>query len=295
MIKSRQLSCFLATCAVAVAGAVAVPVYASDVAPSPTDLQDFQPTPFIDEDLDHFEPTPTPNIASESESVGEFGTDDTFVDDILGDLIDDVSGSGFDFVSPSPTPSTAISPVESPTPGDFLSPGESPAPLVPDLDPYAPPDPPPLDPVPGDDDASFYASYDTYYGSISSTYLEFMRGFLPKLGFREHYVASRTSQYDYIFAFGDDLSFDGGRFVGNGITVVTWNTYHDGSYSVGYESSFSLDPGPFLVYSDLSDRYPSLADTAGFTLRQILILLTTFILGVVIDHMYQVRKVRRIK
>ena len=117
---------------------------------------------------------------------------------------------------------------------------------------------------------------------------------MPKLGFREHYVASRTSQYDYIFAYGEKLTYSGGRFTGTGITVITWNTYNYGTYSFGYQSTFSLNPGSYLVYSDLSDVYPSLADSAGFTLRQILILLTAFILGIVIDHMYQVRKIRRI-
>lgn len=283
---TARLARALATCAVAAAGAVAAPVFAADLdAP----VQDMQPTPITAGDnIDNpvLSPTPIPNIGSESESVGEFGTDDTFVDDILGGLMDDVSGSGFDFVSPSPSPSPA---------GDvFFAPSPTPLPT---------PDVPILsDPPSGGgedfvdtDDVSGYANYNTYYGSIGSTYLEYMRGFLPKLRFRQHYVASRTSQYNYIFAFGEDLAFTGSYFTGNGVTVITWSTYQDGSYSVGFEPTFNLNPGSFLVYSDLSDIYPSLADTAGFTLRQILILLTTFILGAVIDHMYQVRKVRRVK
>lgn len=276
---TARLARALATCAVAAAGAVAAPVFAADLdAP----VQDMQPTPITAGDnIDNPVLSPTPNIGSESESVGEFGTDDTFVDDILGGLMDDVSGSGFDFVSPSPSAGFDPSPTPLPTPD---------VPILSD-----PPSDGGEDFVDTYDDVSGYANYNTYYGSIGSTYLEYMRGFLPKLRFRQHYVASRTSQYNYIFAFGEDLAFTGSYFTGSDITVITWSTYQDGSYSVGYEPSFSLNPGSFLVYSDLSDIYPSLADTAGFTLRQILILLTTFILGVVIDHMYQVRKVRRIK
>ena len=197
-----------------------------------------------------------PDISSESESLGEFGNDDTTVNDAFQDFIDNVGDSGFDFITASPDPE--ISPSFSPFPTPTIS------------------------PLSEDDDTDIYpyANYNTYYGSISSTYLEFMRGFLPKLGFREHYVASRTSQYDYIFAYGEKLTYSGGRFTGTGITVITWNTYNYGTYSFGYQSTFSLNPGSYLVYSDLSDVYPSLADSAGFTLRQILILLTAFILGI---------------
>lgn len=239
----------------------------SDVAPTPDQLPEGE-NPV--QDLQ----SPTPDIASESESIGEFGSDDTSVDDAYHDFIDSVDGSGFDFYTPSPDPE--------------LDPE-----LIPDVSPSSSPT---YFPISDDDEGiDLYASYNTYYGSISSTYLEFMRGFLPKLGFKEHYVASRTSQYDYIFAYGEDLSYNGSRFIGSNVIVITWNTYNNGSYSSGVQSSFSLNPGSYLVYSDLSDFYPSLADSAGFTLRQILILLTMFFLGIIVDHMYQVRKIRRIK
>lgn len=239
----------------------------SDVAPTPDQLPEGENSV---QDLQ----SPTPDIASESESIGEFGSDDSSVDDAYQDFIDSVDGSGFDFYTPSPDP------------------GFDPE-LIPDVSPSSSPTYFPI----SDDDGGIdlYASYNTYYGSISSTYLEFMRGFLPKLGFKEHYVASRTSQYDYIFAYGEDLSYNGSRFIGSNVIVITWNTYNNGSYSSGVQSTFSLNPGSYLVYSDLSDFYPSLADSAGFTLRQILILLTMFFLGIIVDHMYQVRKIRRIK
>lgn len=221
------------------------------------------------------------NISSESESLGTFGTEDTSVNESLDDLIEDVGAAGFDFFSPSPVP-------------DSVSVNSA----VPSAAPFAEPSATPFVSDPDDSDDDFIeplANYNTYYGSISTTHLEFMRGFLPKLGFKEHYVASRVSQYDYIFAYGEDLTYNGSSFIGSGVTVITWNTYNNGSYTSGVQSSFSLHPGSFMVYSDLSRFYPGLADTAGFSLRQILILLTTFILGVVIDHMYQVRKIRRVK
>ena len=119
-------------------------------------------------------------------------------------------------------------------------------------------------------------TYNTYYGSIGSTYLEYMRGFLSKLGFKDHYVAARVSQYDYIFAYGSNLVYNG-SFSGSDITVITFNTYNNGSYSSSVQSSFSLSPGSYMVYSDLSGIYPSLATSSDFSLRQIV-----FVLGIAI-------------
>lgn len=137
-----------------------------------------------------------------------------------------------------------------------------------------------------------YAAYDAYYGSISNTYLEYMRGYLSKLPPDAHYVGARTGQYDYVFAYGADLTYNGSSFSG-AATVVRWNTYNNGSMYQTYDSAFYLNPGSYLVYSNLSDKYPSLATSSDMTLRQILILLTIACLCLTIDHMYQVRKVRR--
>lgn len=207
-----------------------------------------------------------PNIASESELLGTFGTDDTSVFDNFDGFLDDVSGTGMDFIGDDfPDASLDEEGVD-----EYTVSGNIPF------------------------DIDFFSSYDTYYGSIGSTYLEYMRGFLPKLRFDQHYVASRVSQYDYIFAYGRGLDFDGSVFTGTNITVVTWNTRNSGSYMVSVEDTFTLNPRSFLVYSDLSVIYPTLADLSGFTLRQVLILLSIFCLAITIDHMYQVRKIRRI-
>lgn len=138
-----------------------------------------------------------------------------------------------------------------------------------------------------------YASYDSYYGSISSTYLEYMRGYLSKLPPDAHYVGARVGQYDYVFAYGADLVYNGSSFSG-AVTVIRWNTYNNGTMYETYDPSFHLDPGSYLVYSDLSSKYPSLASSADVTLRQILILLTIYCLCLTVDHMYQVRKIRRL-
>nr|CDL65982.1 unnamed protein product [uncultured bacterium] len=118
-----------------------------------------------------------------------------------------------------------------------------------------------------------YNAYDAYDGSISSTYLEYMRGFLSKLDWDEHYVAARVSRYDYIFAFSADLAYNG-VFTGSDVVVVKWSTATDNpSYTVTVESTFSLDAGSILVYTDLSHQYPSLASSSDISLRQIVIFL----------------------
>lgn len=137
-----------------------------------------------------------------------------------------------------------------------------------------------------------YSYYDAYYGSISSTYLEYMRGYLSKLPPDAHYVGARTGQYDYVFAYGAGLAYNGSSFSG-AATVVRWNTYNNGAMYESYDPSFYLNPGSYLVYSDLSGKYPSLATSSDMTLRQVLILLIIACLCLTVDHMYQVRKVRR--
>ncbi len=118
-----------------------------------------------------------------------------------------------------------------------------------------------------------YNNYDVYDGSISSTYLEFMRGFLPKLDWDEHYVAARVSRYDYIFAYSASLSYNG-VFSGTDVVVVKWNTSQDyAAYTVTVEPNFSLAVNSNLVYSDLSHQFPSLADSSAVSLRQIVVFL----------------------
>lgn len=113
------------------------------------------------------------------------------------------------------------------------------------------------------------ADYDTYYGSISTTYVEYMRGYLSKLDPDMHYVGARTGQYEYIFAFSDTLTYSNGLFSGSDVNVVTWNTQNYGYFNSTIQSSFSLDVGSYLVYTDLGFDYPSLATSSDVSLRQI--------------------------
>lgn len=130
------------------------------------------------------------------------------------------------------------------------------------------------------------ADYETYYGSISTTYVEYFRGYLAKLQPSEHYVAARTGQYQYIFAYGSELQYDG-TFSGQDIYVVRINTQNNGTFSGGIETTFSLDPGSYLVYTDLSPVYPSLATSADLSLQQIVFVLAIVIVFYTLTKMMQ--------
>lgn len=227
-------------------------------------------------------------IGSESESIGTFNNDDNFSNDLLNDLFESLD-EVIDFENTNENSEEDNSDDLNRNSEDFDQ----------DSLDYDNEEIQDYQIIGSDSDHNIdyiepLSDYSTYYGAIGSTYLEYMRGFLPKLGFKDHYVAARTSNYDYVFAYGD-LEYTGTLFRGSNITVIRWNTYNTGTYYHGMESSFNLSPGGYMVYSDLSDFYPSLADTAGFSSRQIFILLVIMGLVWTIDHMYQVRKIRRLK
>lgn len=111
-------------------------------------------------------------------------------------------------------------------------------------------------------------NYDVYYGAIGTQYLEFFRGYLPRLGSNDDYVCARVDQYNYIMAYGN-IDYAENLFTGTDVTVVTFNTYQNGSFSLSVQSSFSLRPNGQLVYTSLSSPYPSLASSSDFSLRQL--------------------------
>lgn len=126
-------------------------------------------------------------------------------------------------------------------------------------------------PIISSNDIMPYADYTGTQYTISTDLLNYFRGLVAKLPFGYHYVLFRSSQYNYVFAFGDDLTFNGSRFVGSNVTVITYvaqtNAY---SYSRQVQSSFSFNPSSYLCYSDLSDMYPALSDVGDMSSRQIL-------------------------
>lgn len=102
----------------------------------------------------------------------------------------------------------------------------------------------------------------SYPGTISDTYLNYFRGIVQKLDWKEHYVVYRSGQYSYTMVYGEEVALSGTRFTGSGNVV---NLYRNTSSSnsdwyVGYSTdTISLSAGSLYVYSDLG-MYPTLKE-----------------------------------
>lgn len=112
---------------------------------------------------------------------------------------------------------------------------------------------------------SLYSSHSitTNYG-VGTSNINIFGPVAQKLPIGYHYVYWREGQYVYKMAYGKGLSFDGSRFVGDGLEVVTYQTYSgsgsgQASFLVSGEDSFSLSPGNYLVWSDLG-HYPDFSE-----------------------------------
>lgn len=101
------------------------------------------------------------------------------------------------------------------------------------------------------------SNYPTYEdGMISSTYMDWAKGYLSIVGPTDNYVFARTGQYQYIMAVGD---FDGSFSGVADVYILNLARYgYDYSYTVMREEPFSLSVGSSLVYSSVSG-YPNLS------------------------------------
>ena len=129
------------------------------------------------------------------------------------------------------------------------------------------------------------SSYQTYYGLISSQYIDMFRGLASKLRINEHYVCARVSQYSYIFAHGD-LRLSGKQFSGNNITVVTYHTDNNGYFSSAVDSTFTLNAQNYIVYSDLGKDFPSLLQNHDIYSRALFFLSGIVVIGYFINSFF---------
>ena len=108
-----------------------------------------------------------------------------------------------------------------------------------------------------DIDVVTYSVGSTYPGTFSSTYLDYFSGIAEKLSPSVHYVAYRSGQYEYVMAWGNELSYDGSRFRGDALNIC--RIYREnGNYNYDYLVEWFIDsvnmtPGGNFVYSDLGN------------------------------------------
>lgn len=96
------------------------------------------------------------------------------------------------------------------------------------------------------------SSYTGYEGSISSTYSEYFKGVLYKEN-PKHYVICRTGQYQYLMAYGDNLSYSNGTFSGSVKTIIINTNTYNANFTITYgtDSNFIFSVNNNMIYSDL--------------------------------------------
>lgn len=91
-----------------------------------------------------------------------------------------------------------------------------------------------------------------YQGSFNSTALNYFTGvMLNNIG--KDYVAFRGSQYIYYLFFGDNITYNGSRFISDSASYVSYNSY-DGTFERGTDS-LSINPNATVVYSNVDDTF----------------------------------------
>lgn len=119
-----------------------------------------------------------------------------------------------------------------------------------------------VEPVEEEYQLEVYSLSGSYPGSISDTYLNYFRGIVQKLNWKEHYVVYRSGQYSYTMVYGEEVALNGSRFTGNGNVVnIHRNTSSSSSdWYVSYSTdTLALSAGSLFVYSDLG-MYPELKE-----------------------------------
>lgn len=97
-----------------------------------------------------------------------------------------------------------------------------------------------------------YVTGSAYQGTFNSTALNYFTGvMMNNLG--KDYVAFRGSQYVYYLFFGDDITYNGSRFISDSASYVSYNSY-DGTFERGTDS-LSINPNATVVYSNVDDTF----------------------------------------
>lgn len=119
-----------------------------------------------------------------------------------------------------------------------------------------------IEPVEEEYELEVYSLSGSYPGVISDTYLNYFRGIVQKLDWKEHYVVYRSGQYSYTMVYGEEVALSGSRFTGSGNVVnIHRNTSSSSSdWYVSYSTdTLALSAGTLFVYSDLG-MYPELKE-----------------------------------
>lgn len=101
-------------------------------------------------------------------------------------------------------------------------------------------------------------------GNLSTTYITYFKDIISGIGFNDNYVAFRNGQYSYIMVVGD-LDYNNGVISLNGqgksyvFSTESSNYNSQYKYNVTDISSFSVNTGDAIIYSDIGD-FPQLIE-----------------------------------
>lgn len=134
-----------------------------------------------------------------------------------------------------------------------------------------------------------YASITTDYG-IGTSNIQIFGPVASKLPYGTNYVYWRAGQYQYCFAYADDMELSGTTFTASEAVVVTYSTVSgynsQATFTTATDSNFSLNAGNYLVWSDLGD-YPTLYERGEVDYaKTACIILCSFGLYYLFHHMW---------
>lgn len=113
-----------------------------------------------------------------------------------------------------------------------------------------------------------------YQGTISTTYLEYFKGFLLN-GDNLPYVIFRSDAYNYYMFYGKELSLSGYRFTGSGKYI---RYYTQTGLIYRGTDTVNIDATSGFVYSNMSDDFPSIYEERQiFNEKIIIIMLCVFV------------------
>lgn len=102
-----------------------------------------------------------------------------------------------------------------------------------------------------------YVVGSAYQGTFNSTALNYFTGvMLNNIG--DNYVAFRGSQYVYYLFWGEDISYNGSRFVGSNLNFISYNS-QNGTFDRGTDS-LSIADNNTVVYSNVNENFAHLVE-----------------------------------
>lgn len=133
-------------------------------------------------------------------------------------------------------------------------------------------------------------TYEVYDGNPSNTYIQYFKDIISGIGFDDHYVAFRSTQYDYVLVVGD-LEFSNGVFTARDTcsiyTISSTGNYNTNySYSVEQDKNITIRANDELLYSDLG-QYPELIERGAKYEILTTVLLAVALLGLVIGRIFR--------